>query len=189
MKNPIDNLKSKLRRRIGRRGAAMVEGVIVMSGFVVFSGLIVYTRKSYGAKLDMQQNTRSSTLYFASHGCEGDPGGAAGMGTGGAVTGQSPEAEAAAGKSNLPDKAAVSRSFNNASSTMNGSVSWQTVWDANARGSNASINYQRQPLTRSISASSSCTCNEKKYSSQWIAWFQFGVDFFKTGGGGVDLFR
>jgi outer membrane usher protein FimD/PapC len=112
-----------------------------------------------------------------------------GTGPGGAVPIGGNEADAAAGKSNLPDKAAVNRSWNTASSQLNGSVSWQAVWDANARGQNASINYQRQPLTRSISASSSVTCNEKKYSSQWTAWFQFGVDFFKTGGGGVDLFR
>jgi hypothetical protein len=175
-----------MKRRLGRRGAAMVEGVIVMSVFVVFSGLIVYMRKAYGAKLDMQQNTRSATLYYASHGCEGDPGGANGMGTGGAVPVQGAEADAAAGKSNIPDRAAVNRSFNTASTEVTGTVSWQAVWD---HGKTGAIEYRKETLTSNIKASSSTTCNEKKYDSQWTAWFQFGVDFFKTGGGGVDLFR
>ena len=82
-------------RRARSRGAAMVEGVIVISTMLVFLGAIVYTRKSYGMKLDLQQQTRSNVLYYASHGCTGSGGSS---NAGGSVTTGSPEAESAAGK-------------------------------------------------------------------------------------------
>lgn len=167
----------------------MVEGILVISTFLVFLGLIVYTRKSYVAKLDMQQNTRSATLYYASHGCSGDPGEAT-MGSGGVVEGGSEKADNAARKSNIPSKAAVNRSWNTASSKLEGTVKWQAVWDKNAeRGEKGHIDLQKNDLSRKITAESYVTCNEKKYDSQWTAWIQFAADFFKTGGGAVDIFK
>ena len=74
--------RAKTRRTLERvRGAAMVESVIVISTLLVFMGLIVFMRKSYGAKLDIQQTTRANVLYYASHGCTGDRGQAS-LGTG-----------------------------------------------------------------------------------------------------------
>jgi hypothetical protein len=181
-------IRSRLRRRIGARGAAMIEGVIVVTTMLVFMGLIVWTRKSYGMKLDLQQQTRSNVLYYASHGCTGANASDAPSGT---VDGSGSEAENAAQKSNVPNKAAASRTFNTASASANDTSSWQTVWDVNATGGQgSSINLQKQSLSRPISAASKVTCNEKKYDNQWLAWFQFGVDFVSRGFGGVgDLFK
>lgn len=167
----------------------MVEGIVVISTMLIFMGLIVWTRQAYGMKLDLQQRTRSDTLYYASHGCENSGGGVGQTGGGGTVPGGAGPAANAAGKTTLPDAAAVNRSFNSASGTLSGTASWQAVWDQNAHGGNASISYGKLGLTSNVTAASAVTCNEKKYSSQLTAWFSFGVDFLKSGGGVVDLFR
>jgi hypothetical protein len=165
----------------------MIEGVIVISTMLVFMGLIVYMRKAYGMKLDLQQTTRSNVLYYASHGCTGSQGNtteATGSSSG------SREVENVAKKSNVPSKAVASRKWNTASATAGGTASWQTVWDTNAQKGGGAINLQKQKLGRSITAASTVTCNEKKYDSQWTAWYQFAADFASRGFGGVgDLFR
>ena len=166
----------------------MVEGIIVISTMLIFLGLIVWTRQAYGMKLDMQQRTRSDTLYYASHACEDTGGGVGQSGGGGTVPGDNP-AGPAAQRSGLPDAAAVNRSWNSASGSLNGTASWQAVWDQNARGQNASINYGKLALTSNITAASAATCNEKKYGSQLTAWAQFGIDMLRSGGGLMDLFR
>jgi Flp pilus assembly protein TadG len=182
--------RTRAGRRLGRRtrarGAAMIEGVIVISTMLVFMGLIVYVRKAYGTKLDLQQTTRANVLYYASHGCTGSAG-TASEGTG--SSDGSREAENVAKKTNVPNKAAASRKWNTASATGSETVSWQTVWDVNAQRGGA-IDLQKQKLSRQINASSTVTCNEKKYDSQWKAWYQFGADFVARGFGGVgDLFK
>jgi hypothetical protein len=162
----------------------MIEGVIVVSTMLVFLGLIQFTRQSYGKKLDLQQQTRSTTMFFASHGCEGDNGG------GGDAPSGSKEAENAAGKSNVPNKAAASRHYNTASTSASDSASFQAIWDNNADGTNRPMDLQKHTLTRSLSAKSKVTCNEKKYDNQWTAWMQFGIDFVGRGFGGLgDLFQ
>ncbi len=189
-RSPITvSARRRLRHHAGARGAAMIESVIVISTMLIFLGLIVWTRQAYGMKLDMQQRTRSDTLYFASHGCENAGGGIGQMGRGGTVPGDGGPAANAAGKSGLPDAAAVNRSWNSASGSLSGTANWQAVWDQNARGGNAGISYGKMPLASNVSALSAVTSNEKKYKSQLTAWFQFGVDFLKSGGGVMGLFR
>ncbi len=166
----------------------MVEAVIVISTMVVFSGLIIWMRQAYGMKLDMQQQTRSDALYFASHGCEDSGGGLGRTGGGGTAPTPNSPADTAAGRTRLPDSAAVSRSWNSASATMSGTASAQAAYDANARNGGA-IRYGRMNLVSNVSAGSYVTCNEKKYNSQLTAWFQFGLDFLRSGGGVADLFR
>lgn len=184
-------LRRLRRSRARSRGAAMVEGIIVISTFLVFMGLIVWSRKAYGMKLDEQMGTRSSVMYFASHGCEGGvPGPGVSLGSNSAPTDSREAAESGAGKASVPNKKAADRQWNSASSVSDKTASWQTVWDVNARGQNASIQYGKQSLVSKIHAESHVTCNEKKYDNQWTAWFQFGLDFVKRGFGGVgDLFR
>ena len=96
----------------------MIEGVIAISTMLIFLGLIMWTRQAYGMKLDMQQRTRSDTLYFASHACEDTGGGIGQSGGGGTIPGDNPAA-GAAGKSGLPDAAAVNRSWNSAAGSIN----------------------------------------------------------------------
>lgn len=183
----VPNVTGRARRRARARGAAMLEGIIVITTMLVFLGLIVWTRKSYGMKLDLQQSTRSSVLYYASHGCTGN----GSFEVGGSAPSGSPEAEAVAGKANVPNRTAASRTWNTANATNHGSSSWQAVWDVNAKdGAGGAIDLQKQTLTREITAASKVTCNEKKYANAWTAWFEFGVDFAARGLGGVgDLFR
>jgi hypothetical protein len=167
----------------------MIEGIIVISTMLVFMGLIVWTRQAYGMKLDLQQRTRSDTLYYASHACENTGGGIGQTGGGGTMGGGANPAANAAGQSGLPDSAAVNRNWNLASGSLNGTANWQAVWDQNAQGGDASINYGKLALTSNVTAASSVACNEKKYNSQLTAWFSFGVDFLKTGGGVMGLFQ
>lgn len=181
------NLRRRTRRRARSRGAAMVEGIVVVSTMLIFLGLIVWTRQAYGMKLDLQQQTRSDALYYASHACEGSVGSAQ-QGTGGVVPGDNPAAGPAS-KASTPDKAAVSRSWNSASASANGRALWQAVWDVNATGAGRSIRYGRMPLTSNVSAASNLTCNERKYNSQLTAWLRFGADMVTRGGGFADLFR
>lgn len=177
-------LSTRGRARAASRGAAMIEGIIVISTMLVFMGLITYTRQSYGKKLDLQQKTRSNVLYFASNGCDGP------VPEGGSVPGGGNDAANAANKSNVPNKAAASRKYNTASMQDTTNASFQAVWDNNANGGNASIDLGKHTLSRDITAASKVTCNEKKYKNQWIAWVQFGIDFVSRGFGGVgDLFN
>ncbi len=170
------------RRRVRRRrarGAAMVEAVIVLSTMLVFLGTIVWTRNSYATKLDMQQGTRSSSLYYASHGCSGKSEANASMERSGTVPDSSPQAENAAKKSNAPGAVVASRALNTALAKATGQSSFQAVWDAN--GGQGGINLAKQALSRRIEASSKVTCNEQAFPSKWQDWFQFGVQFI-TGG-------
>lgn len=162
----------------------MIEGAVVVSTMLVFLGLIQFSKQSYAKKLDLQQQTRANTLYYASHGCDGQEG--TGAGPEGA-----PEAENAAKKSSVPNKGAASRKFNTASASATDTASFQAVWDTNAKGKDgASINLQKHALDREVTAASKVTCNEKKYDNQWLAWMQFGIDFVSRGFGGVgDLFQ
>jgi hypothetical protein len=168
----------------------MVEGIIVVSTMLIFMGLIIWTRQAYGMKLDMQQRTRSDVMFYASHGCENTGGGIGRPGGGGTVPGNAGPAANAAGKTTNPDAAAVKRSWNSASATLRTTINSQATYDSNANGQNGrSIQYGKLALRTNVSADSVVTCNEKQYTSQLTAWFKFGMDFIKTGGGGADLFR
>jgi len=168
----------------------MIEGIIVVSTMLIFMGLIIWTRQAYGMKLDMQQRTRSDVMYYASHGCENTGGGVGRPGGGGTVPGNAGPAANAAGKTTLPDAAAVNRSWNSASATLRSTINSQATYDVNARGQdNTSIQYGKLALTTNVKADSFVTCNEKQYGSQLTAWFKFGMDFLRTGGGVGDLFK
>ena len=168
----------------------MVEAVIVISTMLVFLGAISWTRQAYGTKLDYQQRTRSDVLYFASHGCEQTGGGVGTPGGGGTAPVGPSGGEGAAGRAPTPDKAAIDHSWNSASASLQTSVTTQAVVDTNARGGGGgSIQYGRLALVSNVKGDSYSTCNEKKYNSQFTAWFQFGLDYVTSGGGAVDIFR
>jgi hypothetical protein len=167
----------------------MIEGVIVISTMLVFLGLIVFVRKAYGAKLDLQQQTRANVLYYSSHGCTGSVGPQPTLEEKSTIGG-SRQAENAASKSQVAGKEAASRTWNTANAKANMTVSWVAVWDTNATTTKGgAINLQKHRLDRQISAASTVTCNEKKYDSQWQAWMQFGIDLVSRGGGVGDLFQ
>lgn len=167
----------------------MIEAVIVLSTMLVFFGLILFVRKAYGAKLDLQQRTRSNVLYYASHGCTGSTGDTTSQ-TSENVAGDVREVDNVAAKSKEESGGAASRTWNTASATAATTVEWSTVWDVNPERKESSIDLQKQKLSRRIEAASKTTCNEKKYDSQWTAWMKFAGDFVSRGFGGVgDVFK
>lgn len=177
-----------IRARRRQRGAAMAEAAIVMTTLLVFLGVIIWTRNSYGMKLDMQQQTRSSSLYYSSHGCSGDKGGA-GAETTGTVQDSSPQAETAAKKSNVAGSDVASRKYNTATAKKTAKSAWAAVWDPNA-GAGRGMDVKKQGLSRTVEASSRVTCNEPEYDSGWKDWFNFGTRFISGGiGTAKELFK
>jgi hypothetical protein len=157
----------------------MIEGLVVMSTMLVFVGLIVWTRNSYAMKMDLQQETRASSLYYASHGCSGDKGSSSSERSG-TVQDSSPEAENAAKKTNLSGAVAVaSRVYNTARSKATGTSALAAIWDA--AGGKGALNLKKQGLKRSIESDSKVTCNEPEFDGGWKDWFQFGISYLSGG--------
>jgi Flp pilus assembly protein TadG len=170
-------------RRARARGAAMIEAVIVLSTMLVFLGLIMWTRNSYGMKLDMQQSTRSSSLYYAAHGCKGDRG-AASSDEGGTVLDSSDEASNVAKKAKIPAAAAASRVYNTARAKLSGKSSFMAVWDASG---GKGLDLKKQALSRTVTAESKVTCNELSFGGGWQDWLSVGLGFITgnlSGAGG-----
>ncbi len=147
----------------------MVEGIVVISGMLVFFGLVVGVRNAYGAKLDLQQGTRSNVLYSASHACQG----------GGGNLGLSMPAGATNGPTG--GFGSVATSWNVASQgPVTANIPWTIVID---NGGGGPISYQHKGITTTASAVSTCVCNEPSYQSGLTDWFTFGINLFKSGGG------
>ena len=58
------------RRRNNQRGAAMIEGIVVMCVMLVFLGMNVWAFQAYGGTIDQMSSTRRDALFYASHSCE-----------------------------------------------------------------------------------------------------------------------
>lgn len=188
--------------RAQQRGAAMVEGIVVMTTMLVFLGMNMWAANVYGGKLDQASSTRRDVLYYASHGCEETNRTDVDTYTQSSLSGLS---GAAISAENLnvpaPDGAregigssfegtpagqgingAVSRSWNTAS----GGKGPQEVTGSALVGDN-SIFVQKKALSVNLGTNSFSACNEKTYNNQWTAFFQFSWDFLKRGAG-ADVF-
>jgi hypothetical protein len=194
----------KRTNRARQRGAAMVEGIVVMTTMLVFLGMNIWAAQVYGGKLDQASSTRRDVLYYASHGCEDN-----------GVNGSDPDtytqstlsgvSGAAKNTENLnvppPDGArdgignnfegtragqgvggAVSRDWNTAS----GGKGPQPVTGAALVGEN-SILVTKKSMSVNLGTNSWSACNEKTYDNQWTAFFEFSWDFLKRGAG-ADVF-
>lgn len=53
-----------------KRGAAMVEGVIVLPLFVVVLAAVIYFHRAYASKIDMRVKARSCAWSYAANGCD-----------------------------------------------------------------------------------------------------------------------
>jgi hypothetical protein len=192
----------KRSNRAKQRGAAMVEGIVVMTTMLVFLGMNIWAGQVYGGKLDQANSTRRDVLYYASHGCEQTNPTDADTYTQSTLSGIS---GAAINAENLnvppPDQArdrvggnfegttagqgingAVSRSWNTAS----GGKGPQEVSGSTLVGDN-SILVQKRALSVNLGTNSYAACNEKTYNNQWTAFFEFSWDFLKRGAG-ADVF-
>lgn len=195
----------KTMKRSGRakqRGAAMVEGIVVMTTMLVFLGMNVYAENVYGGKLDQASSTRRDVLYYASHGCEETNGTDIDTYTQDSLRGISGNA---INSENIneppPDPArdriggnfegtqagqgisgAVSRNWNTAS----GGKGPQTITGSALVGQD-SILVTKKAMAVNLGTNSHSACNEKTYNNQWTAFFQFSWDFLKRGAG-ADVF-
>jgi hypothetical protein len=164
---------AKRRRKTcaGKRGAALVEAALVLPTLAIFLSLTMYEYRSYREKMHVQAATRTNSLFYASHGCvgqsslEGDiaagdapysletPG--AGNTTSDKVIGKGPpDADAM--------RAATSRSFNWATSTMTG----------HATGGG---------LSRDVHGRSFVFCNERPEDGNPIDMVKWAFGFFRSG--------
>lgn len=63
-------MNRRLGKKRAKRGAAMVEAIVVMCVMMVFLGMNVWAFKAYGGKIDQMSSTRRDALFYASHSCE-----------------------------------------------------------------------------------------------------------------------
>lgn len=195
-------MKKRIHSRAKQRGAAMVEGIVVMTTMLCFLGLNIWAENVYGGKLDQASSTRRDVLYYASHGCEGGNDTDVDTYTQASLKGVSGKAINTEDLNVQPPAAAtrIGNNFNNTAAGgggINGAVSrsWntasggkgpQTVSGSTVVGDN-SIFVKKKALSVDLGTNSWSACNEKKYDNAWTAFFQFGWDFLKSGAG-ADVF-
>lgn len=188
------------RARKNERGAAMVEGIVVITSMLFVLGMVLWAYAAWGAKIDQAHQTRSSVLYYASHGC-GDKtmseeelaiaaGGHPAMGgtdeSGVApkdVTASPPDtsdpAFAEANAAATREQPALARHWNMATSVAETKVSGTAI-----------VNLQKFPLETTVKTSSTVACNEKNYggnAEEEAGYFDqlwnFMINYAKTRGG------
>jgi hypothetical protein len=52
-----------------KRGAAMVEAIVIMLTMLTFLGMNLFAVKAYGGKLDQSTAVRRDVMYYATHNC------------------------------------------------------------------------------------------------------------------------
>jgi hypothetical protein len=190
----------KRNQRAKQRGAAMVEGIVVMTTMLIFLGMNIWAEHVYGGKLDQANSTRRDVLYYASHGCESSNStdddtytqtSLRGISGNAINTDSLNEPPADANRDRIGGNingtragqgvsGAVSRSWNTAS----GGKGPQTVTGSAVVGDN-SIFVTRKALSANLGTNSYSACNEKTYDNQWTAFFQFSWDFLQRAGGAL----
>jgi hypothetical protein len=172
----LSRTTTSIRSRRHKRGAAMVEGIVVMGTMLVFFGMNLWAYKAYGGKIDMMSSTRRDALYFASQTCE---------------------------KSNNsdPDSYTDSQLRGNASSGGQSSLSFRGLIEAiaggggnfdvfsTARSEKAPVDVTGRAITRNgaqgttvtgltarVGSKSAVGCNEKNYGDGILALLRLGRD-------------
>lgn len=185
---PRDRQRRRL-RRAAQRGAAMVEGIVVIITMLVFLGMTVWATKAYGGKLDQASDTRRDVLFYASHDCSQSPPGSAVQSAeeeADATDGEdAPEATAAADRlagRGRGEGAAVSRNWNMASTEKSSTVTGSAVVVSNPE---SGLNARREGLSANLRTGSWVACNERRYDNAWTQVFEFGWDFLRSAGGAL----
>jgi hypothetical protein len=62
-------MKALRKGKRAKRGAAMVEALVVMGVMHVFLGMNIRAFKAYRGKIDQMSGARRDALFFASHSC------------------------------------------------------------------------------------------------------------------------
>jgi hypothetical protein len=171
--------KGAARARARARGAAMVEGIVIITVMLVFIGMIMFAHDSYARKIDLQTSTRSTSLFFASHACDG--------GAPDAVTSQGQSAEFGADTRGLEGTTSRLRNSERAGASRDWGIA-RSEQTAEVNGS-AIVDLRRTGLHRRVGAKSAVACNERSYDNRWTGLIPFAIEFARRGGGVVDLFQ
>jgi hypothetical protein len=174
-------IKDVRKKKLKRRGAALVEAALVLPTLAIFLGMTMYEYRSYREKMLAQQTTRLNAFYFASHGCEGQgaSGGFLGSIANGSVgntggfgpAGYSYDTSGSGGadkvlNNNPPGDGAMQaktdRSFNQATS--------QVTRHATGGG-----------FSRDLTGNSKVFCNERPEDGDPIGVAKWAFNFFRTG--------
>lgn len=158
------------KRLASSRGAAMVEGMVVIPVLLVFLGLMKWTHDGYARKQDRQMMTRASLMSYTSKACKGDAANA----TLNAESG--PDVQGEAGGSGV--KAANDEM--GAAMSGNVSIAHSRPPDVTVSG-RAVRDRQSFQLSRTIHAESENMCNEKVYGGFWSQIPGFAKDLFHGG--------
>ena len=157
------------RIRSHARGAAMVEGIVVVVVMFVFFGMNMWAYKAYGGKIDQANSTRRDALYHASHNCSEqfgndtdsytDPslktGGGANASGETVGVGGDPKVAQAASQSQANGAAPATRSGGITTADKSGSVSGAAaVWDPNIR---------KESMTTPLHTKSFVWCNQERH--------------------------
>lgn len=156
--NPVSQKRDRSTKRSTRRGAAMVEAVVIMCTMLTFLGMNMFAVKAFGGKLDQTTSARRDVMYYATHNCKENNGsdpdtytdpqlrGAGGAtGNGGFVQDLKALFQTVAGGGSLQAGTATGTKGSN---TLTGEA---VVWTS------------KRYLTSSMRSSSSVICNEKPY--------------------------
>ena len=160
-------------KRTKQRGAAMVEGIVVITMMLVVLGMVLFAYAAWGGKIDQAHQTRSSVLYYASHGCTGEqmpeddaklPNGTLPATVPADEPGASPadvttpqvddDADDEAYAHATREKPAIERNWNMAYSDAEMTVSASAI-----------VNLQKFPLEAKVKTRSVVGCNERNYHS------------------------
>lgn len=175
---------SRLQRRKGQRGAALVEAAVVIPVMLVFLGLTMWVHNAYDEKLASQTSARAQVLWYGSHNCEEEApenvatqlgtksSGGGGKESGEASAGGGGEGQNEAGKLSGNVQAGLSKTYNVVKSHRDGNVAGTAVQDRT-----------KVSFSTPVQGNSEAPCNEKRYDNSWTAVFKFIPGFLMSGGG------
>jgi hypothetical protein len=152
------------RARARFRGAAMVEGAVVMPVLLMFLPLMTYIKLSYDAKLHNQSMTRTDVAYHAAHNCEG---------------GLARDDRGQGGEDSSIDASRANQSARQKGGDDGSTTATSTkLFTANKK---TSENVKYYNMERTVKGESWMMCNDKPQNGSIGGFFSYASSFF-TGG-------
>lgn len=166
----------RMRSRRQKRGAAMVEAIVIMGTMLVFFGMNMWAYKAYGGKIDVQNSTRRDALYFASQTCENRNGNDPDSYTDGQLRGT----PSSGGQSSLSFRGLIEAISGGGGNFDVAATARSEKAPANVEGSALTRvgagGVERTMLTARIGSKSAVGCNEKNYGDGVLALLRLGRD-------------
>lgn len=171
-------------KRSKQRGAAMIEGIVVMTVMLVFLGMMTWAERAYAAKIDQMSATRSDVLFWASHSCEtappaDDPATVPAFG----AESDTPIATADADTTTADSVSAQLPSDNGGAAELVRHWNMASTERATDVEGSAIVNLEKQKLSTHVHTQSWVACNEKSYGGDYKALAEFLWALPKNGAG------